>query len=253
SRRRSRVRPPAEEATGGSHGSAHRRRAAASAAPVSSPFEMKPRAEVATRRRRYEDAARVEMSTTAGGCGSIASRSATSKPSRSGSCTSSSTTSGPSCSAARIAEAPSPASPTTSKPSDVSRERANARNPSWSSTIRTDSLISRSVAQTDRRGIGAHPASSKKGLHPATNRPPQGLEPLDPPRYQGGQDGISSGCGPYSARSHYWTRTWVELQSERHISRRESRWLSRRSTTSVAVSISRARADCHFDLTGDPA
>ena len=70
---------------------------------------------------------------------------------------SSSTMSGRSSRAAAIAEAPSAASPTTSKPSASSSWRAQARKPLWSSTIRTVLPIPRDCA----RGAAADSTASR--------------------------------------------------------------------------------------------
>src|SRR5215216_7255458 len=77
------------------------------------------------------------MSTTAGAFGTVASCSATARPSRSGNWMSSRTISGRRAATASTASAPSVASPTTSKPSACSNARAEARKAAWSSTMST--------------------------------------------------------------------------------------------------------------------
>src|SRR5438034_5765845 len=90
-----------------------------------------------SRRGPYASASRLEISTTAGGSGAAASRSATAKPSRSGSWISSSTTSGRNRSDSTSAAPPSAASPRTANPSASSSALADCRHASWSSTIST--------------------------------------------------------------------------------------------------------------------
>src|SRR5919108_717674 len=100
-------------------------------------LEMKPRAAARRRRGPKSDASRLETSTTSGGWLKDASCSATMKPVTSGSMMSSSTSCGRRSRAAVIAEDPSAASPSTTNPSDSSRDRVHDRKPAWSSTIRT--------------------------------------------------------------------------------------------------------------------
>src|SRR5204862_2882690 len=98
---------------------------AAMAGPDSSAFGTNPRAPDCSTSGPKSAASRLEVRITAGEPPFIvASRLATSKPSKSGSWTSSRTTSGRSSCAARTAESPSSASPTTSKPSAWSSTRA---------------------------------------------------------------------------------------------------------------------------------
>ena len=78
-------------------------RSPASAAPESSLFAMNPRAGACLKRGPYAAAPRLETSTTAGGSGRAATRSATAIPSIPGNCTSRSTTAGRSAATASIA------------------------------------------------------------------------------------------------------------------------------------------------------
>ena len=133
------------------------RRLRTSASPESSLFGMKLQAGLAASRRRNDETSRLEMRTIAEETPSLASRSATANPSRSGSWTSSSTISGRSSGHRRkrrraVRRFAHHVEATASRSA-----RAAARKPAWSSTISTVRPIERTVADAGRAHIGALP------------------------------------------------------------------------------------------------
>src|SRR2546428_9617607 len=113
-RTRKRSRTPREEDA--ALGEATHSRSDKRAAPDSSALGMNPRAPLRSTSGPKSEPSRLETRTTAGPAPPYVRRAATSKPSRSGRCTSRRTSCGKSSAAARSADAPPEASPTTSQP-----------------------------------------------------------------------------------------------------------------------------------------